>query len=86
MFFTVPDTPLVKPELRKRKREDMQALVAEGLLRERDFLEQHCPSAQQVSTTADSEAIESTSDFEPIEGGEVAPMTPRLSSDQWELS
>ena len=35
VFFTVPDSSLVKPELRKRKKEDMHAMVEDGLIRER---------------------------------------------------
>jgi len=38
VFFRLPDTPLVKTELRKRRQEDMSALVAEGLQREKKFL------------------------------------------------
>ena len=35
VFFRLPDTPLVKAELRKRRREDMAAMVVEGLEREK---------------------------------------------------
>lgn len=55
VFFTVPDTPLVKGELRKRKREDERSAVEEGLLREREFLRQRGRTdfdAQLISTTA----------------------------------
>jgi hypothetical protein len=54
VFFTVPDSPLVKQELRKRKKEDMLSAVEQGLLREREFLKRHCPGAEHltISTTA----------------------------------
>jgi len=55
VFFTVPDAPLVKGELRKRKREDERCVVEEGLLREREFLRQRGRTdsdTQTISTTA----------------------------------
>ena len=54
VFFTVPDSPLVKQELRKRKKEDMLSTVEEGLLREQEFLKRHCPDTGHltISTTA----------------------------------
>ncbi len=52
VFFTLPDTPLVKPELRKRKKEDMRAAVEDGLLREREFLKRHCPGAERLTVSA----------------------------------
>ena len=56
VFFTVPDSPLEKQELRKRKKEDIVAEVEEGLLREREFLKRHCPGGDHltISTTASS--------------------------------
>ena len=83
VFFTVPDSSLVKPELRKRKKEDMHAMVEDGLIREREFLKRHCPIADQltVSTTASTvgESMGSTSDFEPFEGGDAVPVTPPVA-------
>ncbi len=38
VFFTLPDTPLVKAELRKRREEDMNDMVMAGLEREKKFL------------------------------------------------
>ena len=38
VFFRLPDKPLVQAEQRKRRREDMTAMVAAGLERERKFL------------------------------------------------
>ena len=54
VFFTVPDSPLVKQELRKRKKKDMLSAVEQGLLREREFVKRHCPGTGRltISTTA----------------------------------
>ena len=54
VFFTVPDSPLVKQELRKRKKEDMLSTVEEGLLREQEFLKRHCPDTGHLTISSTS--------------------------------
>ena len=49
VFFTVPGSPLVKRQLRKRKSQDMQAIVEDGLFREREFLKRHFPKAGRAA-------------------------------------
>ena len=76
----------------------MQSTVEEGMLREKEFLNRHCSSTEQLTVStvasADGESIESMSDFEPFEGGEVAPMAPPAdppyliggyTEDEWEV-
>ena len=57
VFFTLPDTALVKGELRKRKREDDRSAVEEGLRRERALLKKLGRTdvdVSAISTTASS--------------------------------
>ena len=54
VFFRLPDAPLVKAELRKRRREDMTAMVVACLEREKKFLRQ-CGREDASTATTPSE-------------------------------
>ena len=78
VFFTVPDTPLVKGELRKRKREDDRSTVEEGLLREREFLRQHGRTDVEgltISTTASGSGASSPAVFSETASGSGGSIT-----------
>ncbi len=55
VFFTLPDSPLVKAEMRKRRQEDMASMAAAGLERERKFL-RLCGREDASTATTPSEA------------------------------
>ena len=68
VFFTVPDSPLVKQELRKRKKEDMLSTVEEGLLREQEFLKRHCPDTGHLTISSTSAgSVPTVSSVSPME-------------------
>ena len=70
MFFRLPDTALVKAELRKRRQEDMTAMVAAGLERERKFL-RACGKEDASTATAPSE----------VDGGDMTTSSDCAESD-----
>ncbi len=55
VFFTLPDSPLVKAEMRKQRQEDMASMAAAGLERERKFL-RLCGREDASTATTPSEA------------------------------
>ena len=67
VFFRLPDTPLVKAELRKRRQEDMNAMVATGLERERKFL-RTCGREDASKATMPSEVDDATSECVEFDG------------------
>ena len=56
VFFVLPNTPLVKPELRKRRQEDVTAAVAAGIEREKHFLRAVCGRDDAAVAESPSEA------------------------------
>ena len=95
VFFRLPSTPLVRAELRKRRQEDMCAMVAAGLERERKFLRATgrddastaaAPSELgDAATTASSSGgrspVESSEADNPVSTGDSSPASsPGVSS------
>ncbi len=79
VFFTVPDAPLVKAELRKRRQDDLRSVVAAGKRREREFLIHRLATTPSTTASAASVGDSEESDFEPFPGGESAPVTPPVA-------
>ena len=67
VFFRLPDTPLVKAALRKRRQEDMSAMVAAGLEREKKFL-RGCGRENASTATTPSEVDGASSECAESDG------------------
>ena len=67
LFFRLPDTPLVRAEQRKRRQDDVTAMVAAGLERERKFLRACGKEDASTATTpseVDNDMLSSSDDVE----------------------
>ena len=85
LFFVNADEMLVSAEAIASHEEDLEEIVREGKRRKMDYDRAHgivaveTPTASTTASTQGS-SLDPISDFEPFEGGEVAPTPPPLPS------
>ena len=90
LFFVNADEMLVSAEAVARHEEDLEEIVREGKRRKMDYDRAHgiiasdTPTASTTASTPGS-SLDPISDFEPFEGGEVAPTTPPLPSQPTQI-